>query len=60
MLKKHYTVEFIDNEGETDIKHIMATDDEITLLIDGMAKLGIIVKAYRIEPPVPESSGLLN
>jgi hypothetical protein len=56
--KSHFTIEFVAPDGEIDIKHILATEDEIVTMIDNMNKMGVKTVAHRIEPPAmqPELS----
>lgn len=46
-----WSVEYTDDEGDLNIKHVVATPIEMSGMIEEFIKRGISAKAYMINPP---------
>jgi predicted restriction endonuclease len=51
-LKKFWSVEYIDNEGEQVVKHVYMTDEESSMLITEFAKQGFSAIAHQLSADV--------
>jgi hypothetical protein len=51
-LKKFWSVEYVDGEGEQVIKHVYMTDEESSMLITEFAKQGFSAVAHQLSAGV--------
>ncbi len=53
--KSLYNIEYVDGEGELEIKKAFLTDGELRALMDAICESGIDAKVYRLSPgPMPD------
>lgn len=56
--KSLYNIEYVDEEGEPEIKKAFLDDDELRALMDAFCEFGINAKVYRLSPgPMPDLKG---
>jgi len=48
---RHYSMEYVDEEGEVVIKHVSMTQSEALGLIQELARKGVSAKMYDLTPP---------
>ena len=57
--KSLYNVEYVDGEGDLEIKKVFLNDGELRTLMDTICEYGIDAKVYRLSPgPMPNLEGI--
>lgn len=53
-MKKRWSVEYTDEEGDLVIKHVVATEEEMKSLAKELANDGHVLKFHDLSPPLKE------
>lgn len=57
---RHYTIEYIDDDGDTVIQHVSMTQPQALELLEKFVKRGTTAKIYDLTPPqVDEASTVI-
>jgi len=56
-----YSIEYVDEEGDLEIKKAFLTDEEYRMLMSGIYKHGMDIRVHRLSPgPPPEPDGPIS
>lgn len=57
-MKKFYSIEYIDDEGDKNIKHALLDSESVLKICEEFAQRGIIAAVYDLSPPSDETNNL--
>lgn len=57
---RNYSMEYIDDEGETVIRHAMLTQPDALALMESFARAGVSVTMYDLTPPQVDEAAVLS
>ena len=57
---RHYSMEYVDEDGDVVIKHVSMTQDEALKLIQSLAEKGVSAKLYDLTPPQADEASAVS